>query len=234
MSEDLRPINMTLCGEWRREGVARLEVVERSWSVYVRNTRELIAFLQSPRRDPAILAMVMTGGPAASAAFWDEFAQRLHNQLASITSLIDHTRILTKYYEVDGADLVEQFRSRNETIRQMEQAAFLRDLRNYLLHCGHAPIVLAVSVGIQGEHHAFKVDAKAILSWKRWNAPARKYLSGFGERGGPMIINDVLHHGKAMEDLYNWLFDQRGKVLALTPDRFRIGRQGADETELKT
>lgn len=234
MSEDPRPIDMNRCGEWNSAGIELWNVVDRSWSVYARNTMELIEFLKAPMRDPAILSMVMTDGPAESSTLWDELAQRLQNQIASIASLVDHTRPLITYYEADAADLVTQFKSRNETIQQMEQAAFLRDLRNYFLHRGHAPIISTLTFGTPNDSpstsHAFKVNAKAVLSWKGWKAPARAYLSKFGERDGPVIIKDVTDHAKAMQDLYYWLFEQRRWVVALTPDRFRIGMQCADET----
>lgn len=233
MSEDPRPINMNLCGEWNRAGIERWDVVDRSWSVFLRNTVELVEFLNAPIHDPAMLQMVMTGGPIESSSVWEELAQRLHNQLASVASLIDHTRRLTEYYKDDAPSLVAEFSSRNETIRQMEQAAFLRDLRNYLLHYGHAPLISTLTIPKAGSEansrHAFRFSAEGLLRWAGWKAPARNYLAMFAVRDGPVIDSDVRIYGVAMQELYDWLFEQRSWVVALMPDRFRIGTQATEE-----
>lgn len=227
MSEDPRPINMNLCGEWNRAGIDRWDVVDRSWSVFSRNTVELLKFLNVPTQNPVMLQMIMTGGPNDSSPVWEELAQRLHNQLASIASLVDHTRRLMDYYKDDAPLLIEQFNSRNDAIRQMEQAAFLRDLRNYLLHYGQAPLISTLTLpqadSEADARHAFRFSAEGLLRWTGWKAPARKYLTKFAEGDGPVVDSDVRVYGVAMQELYAWLFEQRSWVVALMPDRFRIG-----------
>ena len=46
--DDPRPINANLWGQWVRAGNDRWDVVRRSWTVFARNTTELIELLKIP------------------------------------------------------------------------------------------------------------------------------------------------------------------------------------------
>ena len=54
MVDDPRPIDGNLWGQWVRAGSDRWEVVRRSWSVFVRNTTELIDLLKIPGTNMAV------------------------------------------------------------------------------------------------------------------------------------------------------------------------------------
>ena len=95
---DERPIDMGLWGAWVRSGSERWTVVGRSWSVFQRNTTELMNLLNSPATDPVVAAQLMVDDGEATTPFWDELDQRLHNQLASAASLVDHRRRLLEYF----------------------------------------------------------------------------------------------------------------------------------------
>lgn len=223
--EDERPINASKLGEWSRPGVERWHVVERSWQIFGRNTTELVNFLKRPAEDPQLLMQIVTSGPTESASFWEELDQRLHNQLAAAVSLVDHTRRLTDYYADDAPQLINEFTLRNQAVRELQQTAFLRDLRNYLLHYGVAPMVLTLefkSTASPDTSHSIKMHAARLREWNKWNSPARAYLSEFEENDGPVVIREVVTYANAMQELYSWLFDQRTWNAALMPDRFRV------------
>ena len=99
--DDQRPVDGNLWGQWVRAGNDRWEVVRRSWSVFVRNTTELVDLLKIPANDVATSRQLMRDDREATALFWEELDQRLHNQLASAVSLVDHTRRLLAYYETE-------------------------------------------------------------------------------------------------------------------------------------
>jgi hypothetical protein len=138
---DERPVDGSRWGEWVRAGSERWAVVGRSYSVFARNTSELMNLLNIPNTNTAVALQLMGDDREATAPYWDELDQRLHNQLASAVSLVDHQRRLLSYYEADFPALVAEYTSRNDGIIGMNEAAFLRDLRNYLLHYGAPPII---------------------------------------------------------------------------------------------
>jgi hypothetical protein len=226
MVPDARPINGSLWGAWVRGGADRWEVVRRSWGIFTRNTTELMDLLNRPTTNPALALTLMGDDLEATEPFWGEFDQRLHNHLASAVSLVDHARRLTSYYEADAPTTVADYKMRNATIVEMKEAAFLRDLRNYLLHYGAPPIIQTLSFGGGGRvaRHEIKLSSQRLLEWTAWNAPARAYLSSFGDRDGPVLGRDVAAYSNAMSALFTWLFNQRRLVSdpANVPSRFRI------------
>ena len=125
-----------------QDGNARWDTVRRSWTVFMLNTHELIGLLERPRLDLG-LAIQLFGvdDPAITAPFWNELDQRLVNHINSAVTLVAHTGRLTKYYRADSPAMVTEYDRRNATIMAMQQTAFLRDLRNYLLKYGPAPII---------------------------------------------------------------------------------------------
>ena len=226
--DDPRPVDGTLWGQWVRAGNDRWEVVRRSWSVFVRNTAELIDLLKIPTNDIAASLQLMSDDREATALFWEELDQRLHNQLASAVSLVDHTRRLLAYYEADVPTMVAEYKRQNAVVTEINEAAFLRDLRNYLLHYGVPPVIQSLALGLTGDTggtgHSIKLSAPRLLEWDGWKKRSRDYLSSFADRDGPVLGQDVATYANAMSTLFTWLFQQRQAVHSdqHALDRFRI------------
>ena len=165
----------------------------------------------------------------ATAPFWAEFDQRLHNQLAGAVSLVDHVRRLLDYYEADIPAFVAEYKVRNANITEMNETAFVRDLRNYLLHYGVAPVIQSLSLGPVSDAaatgHSVKLSSTRLLEWGGWKVRSRNYLSNFPDRDGPVLGQDVATYANAMSKLFTWLFQQRQVVNsdANVLDRFRVG-----------
>jgi len=226
--DDQRPVDGNLWGQWVRDGNDRWEVVRRSWSVFVRNTTELIDLLKIPATDIAASLQLMGDDREATGKFWEELDQRLHNQLASAASLVDHTRRLLAYYESDIPVMVGEHKKRNAAVRATNEASFLRDLRNYLLHYGAPPVIQNLTLGPTGDAgatgHSIKLSARRLLEWDGWKKGSHDYLSSFADRDGPVLGQDVATYANAMSALFSWLFQQRQAAHSdqHVLDRFRI------------
>jgi hypothetical protein len=224
---DERPIDGSRWGEWVGAGSERWDVVRRSWSIFQRNTTELMNLLNTPVNDTLFALQLMGDDHEATAPFWEELDQRLHNQLSSAVSVVEHMGRLLGYYEADFPTVVAEYESRNTSITAMNETAFLRKLRNYLLHYGAPPVVQTFELGqtdISGGRYLVKLSAEHLLKWDGWKAAARGYLSSFGERDGPVLGRDIVAYANAMSGLFTWLFEQRQVVMdgANIPDRFRM------------
>lgn len=222
MADDARPVDGTRWGEWVRAGAERLDSLARSWTVFVRNTDELLDVLDRPNNDVALSMVLMGDDREAIGPFWGEVDQRLHNELASAVSLVDHTRRLLEYLGSDVSGIIAEYTDRNLKIMEMNETKFLRKLRNYLLHYGTAPILQSLNL-VSGEH-SLKLNAARLLRWPEWNVQMRKYLSVFGDRDGPLLRQEVAVYATAMSDMYRWLFEQRVAIFNDPDvlDRFRI------------
>ena len=226
MVDDPRPINAPLWGAWVRAGADRWDVLGRSWTTFTRNTTELIDLLN--RAANLALALTLMNDDQQTDGFWPELDQRLHNQLASTGTLIDHTRRLINCYRSDAPSLATDYDTRKGSVIATNEAAFLRDLRNYLLHYSLPAVVQTLTMGPGITRHAIKLSSTRLLEWDRWNARARAYLSSFGAHDGPTLGADVAAYANAMRGLFTWLFEQRLVVSAIanTPARFRIDAPG--------
>ena len=112
----------------------------------------------------------------------------------------------------------------------MNEAAFVRDLRNYLLHYGVAPVIQTLNLHqIEEEgvtQHSIKLSAERLLEWPKWTKRSKDYLLSFVDRDGPTLKDDVTAYSDAMFELYSWFFTKR---LLINNDqsalnRFRTGR----------
>lgn len=216
-------LNMTLAGPWIRAGLARFEVVEHSWFIYNRNSAELVNFLKIPSMHQSEFLRIVTSGPNESWSFWGTFNQRLHNFLASAVSLIDHARRLTDYYQEDATDFVHQFQVRNQAVAELPEAQFLRELRNYMLHCSQPPLITHISFQVD-EPHTIKFAARQLLEQqdRPWKSAVRKYLEAYPANDGPEILTDVQRYVEEMNSVFTWLFEQRQMLGSLAPERFLV------------
>jgi hypothetical protein len=228
MDPDTRPVDANQWGAWVREGAELWEVVRRSWGIFQRNTTEILDLVNLPSRDLSVALRLMGDDQEENQPFWEEFDQRLHNHVAAAVSLVDHTRRLSDHCETDAYTIMEEYRKRNDKVRLMTEAAFLRDLRNYLLHYGVPPVIQSLTFqrGAEspGAHHVIKLSSTRLLQWQKWKANSRAYLAAFGDRDGPVLGRDVATYANAMLELYRWLFEQRSVISAPgnIPSRFRI------------
>jgi hypothetical protein len=160
--------------------------------------------------------------------FWDEVDQRLHNFVSSAIGLVDHTRRLTKYFAPDVPDTVAEYERRNASVFDLDEASFLRDLRNYLLHFGVAPLLQTMSFNRREDgdtfDHLLKLNAARLLEHDKWSAQSKRYLGGFADRDGPVLRDDVVVYASAMQELFSWLFAQRVPMFndPRVNDRFRL------------
>lgn len=222
MTDDARPIDGSRWGEWARVGAERLDSLGRSWIVFARNTNELLDLLDRPNKDVLFSIALMGDDRDAIGLYWGEVDQRLHNELASAASLIDHARRHLEYFESDVPGIFAEYTERNLKITAMSETKFLRKLRNFLLHYGTAPILHSLDL-VSGEF-SLKLNATSLLKWPEWNVEMREYLSAFDDRNGPLLRREVEAYAIAMLDMFSWLFSQRLAILndPNVLDRFRI------------
>jgi hypothetical protein len=219
---DARSIDASAWGAWARAGADRWDVLGRSWTTFARNTTELIDLLN--RAADLTLALTLMNDDRQADGFWPELDQRLHNQLASMGTLIDHSRRLIKYYRPDAPTLAAEYEAHKASVIATDEAAFLGDLRNYLLHYSLPAVVQTLTMGAGTARHAIKLSSPRLLEWDNWSPQAHAYLSGFGPRDGPVLGADIAAYSNAMRGFYTWLFDQRPVVRSMNnaPARFRI------------
>jgi hypothetical protein len=174
--EDLlrRAIRESPGWEIRRE----LRAVARSYRVFLGNDRELLGYLAAHEELPRALELWNADNRDGFERFLDEVDRLLHNYLASVATLRDHTRRLWKKYPPDSADPQGVYDEQRRAAFDAPVCAFVQNLRNAAAH-HRLPVAyghLSAKVGISFE--AYVVVAKAsLLEWDGWSASAGEYLT---------------------------------------------------------
>ncbi len=143
-----------------------------------------------------------------------EFLRRTHNYVASISSLVDHTRKFKG--RIGDEEFSVEYETRLEQLREDENILFLQDLR---LYCQHYQTPLATAVWTfksSGPPHNGKGDImqKLLLSsrelemWKEWKDKSKSLI-----QKGDVDVKDVsAKYQTTIEDFYNWFYTALMKV----------------------
>ena len=188
----------------------RWTTMNRTLSLHFRNSHELLAVIGTVEADPLLGMRFATregNDSPEKAQFIAEFDQRLHNVVASASTVIDHAREMMTAYV--GTPFGEAFEARNAAVRDDGRAAFLRRLRNFLLHVrGVLPITNTFSMsasrpgGAASLASSVRLDIKTMLAWSGWTAPSRSYLLSAGKF---VDLGEVLRwYHSATAELWVW------------------------------
>jgi hypothetical protein len=132
--------------------------------------------------------------------------------VSSAISLVDHTRPLARFYR-HNETFSQEYETRATQVRDSPVAAFLRRLRNYLLHCGMPPTAHSFQFGNESQGGAswdrfeINLSADGLLRWDDWTAGNRDYIASF--RPGPPLRKLAEEYFESMANLYEWLYSQR-------------------------
>jgi hypothetical protein len=111
--------------------------------------------------------------------FFDEVIRPFHNYLASITTLVDHTRNLMKENFVNKEHYLEYQGIVSEFFAKDPFTKFMQDFRNYMTH--HAiPVIGVPEASVLPEADSKSpeliVDLDHLAKWDRWSIPSRKFI----------------------------------------------------------
>lgn len=131
--------------------------------------------------------------------FLIEIAVRLHNFVASVMTLVEHTRILVRS-RWSGTEFFEEYGQQIEAFRTSPVAQLVQDMRDYTLHrklpatgaqiSGNAPPVVFLEV-------------PKLKEWKGWSKPARALLD---EADDALPLRPLIdEYEQLAEKLYVWM-----------------------------
>lgn len=182
-------------------------------AVFVPNLNELFALLTRPTQDQqlAIELFQNVRRPDVREAFHAQVTQHLHNYVAGSATLIDHARNLMR---PRTGRIREEFDWRKTEVAATPEAAFIRDLRNFVLHqahpfLGHTVRIMSADGPIVGE---LELTGSNLLAWRGWKAPARRFIETQPDSFALRPI--VRQHGELMVSLHNWLHNELAKANA--------------------
>lgn len=190
-----------------REYRACEELARTINAVFVPNLNELFTLLTQPTRDQTLAIELFQNvrRPDVREAFQAQVTQRLHNYVAGSATLIDHARNLMR---ARTGGIADEFNRRKAEVAATPEVAFIRDLRNYVLHqanpfLGHTVRIMGADGPIVGE---LELSGSNLLAWSRWKSAAREFIKA---QPDSFALRPIVHqHGALMVTLHNWLQNQ--------------------------
>jgi hypothetical protein len=190
-----------------------LKGLEISLNTFDKNYRDLRAVIHFITTDPRGAMLHNIQNRDKLEAFGYEVICRIHNYVAAVLSLLDHTRNLyKKLYK--GTDLFPEYQERIDTdFKNNPLSKFVQDLRRYFQHY-KSPIIMFTTTVDSNEHFivTISIPLDDLMVFKDWSAPAKEYLSTFQEKV------DVLEIASAYRDtviaFYNWFRSRQEEIHA--------------------
>jgi len=162
-----------------RKLVIEFKLVAKTFKVFVGNDRQLQRYLAEHSEPAAALRLWNLDDRAGFYDFLDEVGRLLHNYLAGVGSLRDHTRVLWRRHLADDPAYDEQVR---ESFAESGQCRFVQKLRDYTLH-QQLPVAHGHLSLTRGEEFksAVRLSRPDLLRWSAWPVIAREYLASLPE-----------------------------------------------------
>ena len=189
-----------------RRAYSQVVDLERAWNTHRNASTNIIALVQAGETDEAMAVDLIHWQDDKRTAFLGASDAALHAYVGALSSLIDITRRIVRK---QPQDLQTEFGRRLQAVLNVEGASFLGDLRNYLMHVGHAPWV--VHAEVTGGHASARLLLRSedLLLWNNWTAASNAYLHG----QEAIYLSVVLPaYWAELHLLYVWLLDDVQRV----------------------
>jgi hypothetical protein len=179
--------------------------------------RSLVATLQDPSVSLPILA---DGNRHAHDDLLSEAERLLHNVLTAMSTRVDQQRHFINKQFADDPVLTSEYRERiASSFTPSAEAAFLKDLRNYITH-RQIPVAQSKhTFGPESYEITFILPSEPLLTWDGWNGAVRKWIIGRGE--AVPIVDVVGTYARVAGDFDKWLYGRIGQKYETEIGAFR-------------
>lgn len=179
--------------------------------VVIKNEVLLLHYLEAPIVSKKIRKQIFKS--IGESNYGIEATRRLYNYISSISSLADHTRNLLKDYE--RSDFEAEYLARLSHVIELNEFAFLKDLRNYASHYKIPSIGYIIgTMNILGRNEAFLpvIYTGDLFDYDNWSNGSKQYMKdNFPEIELIPLVNK---YAQAINELYIWIFDQFNSIHA--------------------
>jgi hypothetical protein len=155
------------------EFVYAFESLQTSHHILNANYQELKAVSDTLDTDRRFLGRA---NRPAQDALHVEFVRRLHNYLASVKTLVDHTRAFrSRHVRDEGFD--SQCEAQLSRLRDNPVVKFLQEFRNPVLHSGLPRVAVTTTFPeSRGIRRQLTVSVSELLAMHDWSEEARRYI----------------------------------------------------------
>lgn len=198
--------------------LSEMRALEATYEVFTGNHDELKKLLIDIN-DPAVsMYMWDNEHPEQFDLFDREVRRLLHNYLAAVKSLVDHTRNLVRGAYA-GTEFQAEYQARvDEGFKYEPVSCFVQDLRNYALHKSLPAVsaTLEFKRREEGGFHtsnAFMLEVDKLKAWKKWSEAGRRYMDTLGAKTKLEEVIDA--YRGIVTEFYEWFGERINKENAV-------------------
>lgn len=191
------------------------------------NFRELVQIPDVLERNIDLIAIDKR---RESEALHVEFMRRLHNYLAAVKTLVDHTRKFRKNW--GDLELDTEFQRKLDALLEKSVVKFVQELRNPTQH-SRLPVIARVTTFERVEPNSdavrpltrLMVDINELLVLHDWSPQAREYIREAADRQKVDVTLAVRRYQEAITEFYEWFFAAVTEVKKELLEDFRRRRE---------
>lgn len=136
------------------------------------NFAELMAIPEQFATDRRLVGVAAR--PAQQALLLD-FVRRLHNYVAAVKTLVDHTRAF-RLRHAPEEPLAADYEKRVKTLRGKPVVCFLQEFRNPVMHSALPRVALTTTVQDGSLRQQLTIEVVDALKMHEWSRQARRYI----------------------------------------------------------
>lgn len=182
----------------------KLSSLNNTEQIFYRNFVELRSIEKYIKAHPEIIAVKNRD---KTDEFQIELARRMHNYLASVKSLVDHTRRLKKHFCFSKKNNQNYDLKRNELLGK-NNFYFVQQLREYVQHVELLPTGFEFRIerkdGKDSELITLVLFKESLAGYDGWKSESKLYLRDALEKID--LISLVSDYTVAISKFYNWFY----------------------------
>lgn len=157
-------------------------------------------------------ALTLWSNPGIQDSFHLEVMRLLHNYVASVKSLVDHTRMLYRQQYGEKNSFPEYVDEVNKRFAQNPLAQFIEDLREYCLHYKHLPIASSFNYVQEPPKEDFCIilDREALKKYSRWSSFSKAYLKM--QKKDINLTNLITQYYNLVIEFHKWIRSKQPNV----------------------
>ncbi len=140
-----------------------------------------------------------------------EFARNLHNYLASVKSLVDHTRTLKEKLNLNKS-FEDLYQKQRQKILGTDTIVFIQQLREYSQHYSLLPsgILVEVSNSNDSEKITLTLDTPTLKEYSDWKTASKRILEKNPKHVDIFKLMD--EYQTSVNEFYEWFYDEMEKI----------------------
>lgn len=177
----------------------QIQSIGISIGILHRNEVELVTKLRDHATFDSLSQFDQSNRQGMQAEF-HEIIRLIHTYVASIKSLVDHTRRIARKILTERGHAIYQQQIDSQFTND-DLTSFLHDLRNYLLHVTHPPV--KKTVRFDSGTIAVELDTQNLLEYDQWRRPSKRFLAHHPEAVAlePLICQ----YSQKVTNFHRWL-----------------------------